>query len=184
ITRKRPYIDWANTTDDGVELTEELARDRRTIYLAPETTQDPDLDALLEEFWEEIFEAELNAWDSDRWPTPLTRELFARWFDAEVTESVYDLTPEEPLTHTDVELSDLDAVMHRCGWCEVELEGDAGRLITFELPDRTRLAHRAGLAVPVRIDDKRSVIGAMSPDDSDLARDGQDVLFRACSRQC
>jgi len=185
ITRKQPYIEWANSFEDGVELTEELAHDRRTIYLVPETTQDPDHDALLDEFWEQIFETELGAWMTDDvdWPTPLTRELFDCWFDAEVTGSVYDLTPEEPLTHLDVEFSDLEAVMHCCGWCEAELDDHTGRLVAFKA-DRTRLAHRAGLAVAVPIDDERTVIGAMSPDESDAARQGEDVVFRACSRRC
>src|SRR5262245_12848046 len=115
ITRKRPYIEWANSLDDGPELTEELAHDRRTIYLAPETTHDPDREALLDGYWEQIFEAELSVWmtAAEDWPTPRTRELFDSWFDAEVTGSVYDLTPDEPLTDTDVELFDLDVVMHR-----------------------------------------------------------------------
>src|SRR5262245_12569208 len=186
ITRKQPYIEWANSFDDGPQLTEELAHDRRTIYLAPETTQDPDPVALLGEFWEQIFEAELSAWmlDAEDWPTPRTRELFDSWFEAEVTGSVYDLTPDEPLTHLDLELSDLDVVMHRCGWFAVELEDHTGRLVAFQAPDRTRLAHRAGLAVAVPIDDERIVIGAMSPDESDAARQGEDVLFRVCSRRC
>src|SRR5262249_14320817 len=95
---------------------------------------------------------------------------------------------------TDVEVSDLDAALHRCGWCEVELEDGAGRVIAFELPDRTRLAHRAGLAVAVPLQDKRTLIRPVSPHESDLARRrqdggvptraGQDVGFRTCSRRC
>jgi hypothetical protein len=39
ITRKQPYIDWANSQGDGgPELTAELANDRRTIYLVPESS--------------------------------------------------------------------------------------------------------------------------------------------------
>jgi hypothetical protein len=63
ITRKQPYIDWANSfADGGPELTQELADDRRTIYLVPESDNEPDLATLLDQFWEQIFEEELAAW--------------------------------------------------------------------------------------------------------------------------
>ena len=88
------YIDWANSRDDdGPELSPELANDRRTIYLVPESVQEPDLASLIEEFWEQIFEEELAAWmlDEQTWPTPLSREMFEAWFGSEVTSSVFDL---------------------------------------------------------------------------------------------
>ena len=62
ITRKQPYIDWANSLgDDGPELPPDLAGNRRTVYLAPDSPDEPDLAALLDEFWEQIFEEELAA---------------------------------------------------------------------------------------------------------------------------
>jgi hypothetical protein len=52
-------LDWANgLNNDGVELGEELSRQQRNVYLVPESAQEPDLDALLNEFWEDIFTAE------------------------------------------------------------------------------------------------------------------------------
>ena len=61
--------------------------DRRTIYLVPESTNEPDRERLLEEFWRQIFEEELALWmeDDSTWPAPLTRDLFDAWFEAEVT---------------------------------------------------------------------------------------------------
>jgi hypothetical protein len=54
ITRKQPYIDWANSFDDnGPELTAELADDRRTIYLVPESPEGPNIESLLDGFWEQ-----------------------------------------------------------------------------------------------------------------------------------
>ena len=187
IVRKQPYIDWANgTDDDSPELTADLAHDRRTIYLVPESDGEPDAAALLDEFWQRMFEKELGAWieNGDRWPTPLTREMFDAWFDAEVTGSVYDLTPEEPLTHADVEMADLDDAVHRCAWCDIEIDEDAGRFVAFKLADRTRLAHREGLVVPLSVNDERVVVGIMSPADSDAAREGEDLAFRACTSRC
>jgi hypothetical protein len=187
MTRKQPYIDWANSiTDGGPELTPELAGHRRTIYLVPESDQEPELATLLDEFWEQIFEEELAAWivHSEDWPSPRTREMFDAWFDAQVTDSVFDLTPEEPLTQADVEAMDLDDAVHRCAWCDIEVDEDAGRLVGFKLADRGRLAHREGFVVSIAVDDERVATGVMSREDSDAARAGEDIVFRACTSRC
>jgi hypothetical protein len=186
ITRRQPYVDWANGFDDGgPKLTRELA-DSRTIYLAPESNEEPDLDVILREFWQQIFEEELSAWmtqESD-WPAPLTREMFDAWFSVELTDSVFDLTPEEPLTQADVDLEELADAASRCAWCDLELDEDAGRAVVFKLPDRDRFAHRAGLTLPLVVDDERVVTGIMSLEDSDEAKADGDVLFRACTSRC
>jgi ribosomal protein L24E len=186
ITRKQPYIDWANSFDDGgPELTEDLAKDRRTVYLATEADR-PELSPLLDEFWEDIFEEELAAWmdHEDDWPKPRTREMFDSWFDAELTDSVFDLVPEQPLTQTDVELADLNDAVHYCAWCDVELEPGAGRFVGFALEDRERVSHREGLVLSLSIDDERVVHGVLSPADSDEARAGEDLVFRVCTSRC
>ena len=187
ITRKQPYIDWANALDeDGPELTPELAGDRRSVYLVSESDDEPDLALLLDEFWERIFEQELGGWmvDDASWPTPLTRELFDAWFDAETTDTVFDLSPEEPLSQADVEAVDLDEAVYRCAWCGIEVAEDAGRFVGFTVADRNRLAHREGLVVPIVIDDERVAIGIMSRSESDAARSGEDLAFRACTSKC
>jgi len=189
ITRKQPYLDWANNVDDddGPKLTAELADDRKTIYLVPESDRQPDFGRLLDEFWEEIFEEELAAWmldDGDgSWPAPRTREMFDAWFGAEITESVFDLTPEEPLTEAEVEGMNLDDAVHRCAWCDIEVDEGAGRFVGFKLEDRGRLAHREGLVVPLAVDE-RFAMGIMSRADSDAARAGEDLVFRACTSRC
>jgi len=188
VTRKQPYLDWANSfDDDGPELTAELADDRRTVYLVQESVEpQPNLEALLDEFWERIFEEELSAWmlqDGD-WPSPRTREMFNEWFASELTGSVYDLIPDEPLTHAEVEEADLDYAVHRCAWCDIEVGEGEARLVGFKLADRNRLAHREGLVVPLAIDEERVVIGVMSRTDSEAALAGEDVVFCACTSRC
>jgi hypothetical protein len=187
VTRKQPYIDWANSFDDGgPELTADLADGRRTIYLVPESDEEPDRKGILVEFWQEIFEEELAGWmqEEEDWPSPLTREMFDAWFEVEVTDSVFDLTPEEPLTQADVEAEDLAYAVQRCAWCDIEVDEGTVRVVSFGLPDRTRLAHREGLTLPLIIDDERVVIGIMSRPDSVKARAGEDLLFRACTSRC
>ena len=186
ITRKQPYIDWANSCDDdGPELTSELAGARRTIYLVGESDNRLDLRTLLDDYWEEIFDEELATWmeGEDGWPAPRTREMFDAWFDAEITDTVFDLVPEEPMTETDVELADISDALHFCAWCDLEIEEGQGRFVGFRLSDRDRFADRAGLAVSLRIDRDRSVLGMVAPDNSTEA-DGEDLGFRACSSRC
>ena len=80
ITRKQPYIDWANSFDDGgPQLTEDLARDRRAVYLVTESDR-PELSPLVDEFWEDIFEEELAAWmeNENDWLAPRTPRCSTR----------------------------------------------------------------------------------------------------------
>jgi len=186
IAHKQPYVDWANSIQDGgPELPPDLAA-HRTVYLVPEPAADPNLQTLLDEFWQQIFEEELAAWmlAEDTWPTPLTREMFDAWFGVEMLDSLFDLTPEEPLTHADVEALDLDDAVQRCAWCDITLNEGAGRFVGFALADRARFAHREGLVVPLEIDDERTVVGIMTRADSAEAAKGEDLLFRACTSRC
>jgi hypothetical protein len=188
VTRKQSYIDWANGgSDDGApELTAELADETRTVYLAPESDGPPDRGALLDEFWLDLFEAELAAWTSDegQWPQPLTREMFDAWFDVELTSTVFDLTPEEALSQRDVDLDELADALAHCAWCGLEVDEDADRFVAFALSDRSRLAHREGRTVPLIAGDDTVIVGVMSVADSDEARAGDDLLFRVCTTRC
>ncbi len=186
VARKQPYVDWANSiADDGPPLPRDLAA-HRTVYLAPEPENEPDIEALLEEFWQQIFEEELAAWvlSEDAWPASRTREMFDAWFDVELLDSLFDLTPEEPLTQEDVEALDLDDAVHRCAWCDITIDEGAGRFVGFKLSDRSRFAHREGLVVPLAVDDERMVVGVMSRADTESAREGEDIVFRACTSRC
>jgi hypothetical protein len=187
ITRKQPYIDWANShEEDGPELTAELAADLRTIYLLPEVVRRADFAALVDEFWRMIFEQELAAWEEreESWPEPLTRETFDQWFDVELTESVFDLTLDEPLTHEEVEEADLDDAVRHCAWCDIEVDDGEGRFAGFKLADRKRWADREGLTVPLDLGGEQMAVGVMSMADSDAARSGDDLVFRACTSRC
>jgi hypothetical protein len=187
VTRKQPYIDWANSFDDGgPNLTDELARDRRTVYLVGEGDGPQDLRELLDEHWESIFEDELAMWmeSEDDWPASRTREMFDVWFDAEVTDAVIDLVPDEPLTHTDVELADLTHALGHCAWCELDIDEGEGRFAGFKVAHRGRFAGREGLTVPIQIDGGDVLLGVVPLADSDEARAGYDLAFRVCTRQC
>ena len=50
VGHKQPYVDWANSiADGGPDLPPDLAA-HRTVYLVPEPENEPDVDALLDEF--------------------------------------------------------------------------------------------------------------------------------------
>ena len=187
VTRKQPYLDWANATDEGTD--EPVAypeQDRRTVYLVPSTDYELPLAEALEEFWEDIFEEELAAWmlDETTWPAERTRELFDAWFDAELTEAVYDLTPDEPLSEREVELADLSYTLHHCAWCDLELEEHEGRSVGFKLANRDLFAGREGLTMPLPVNEERIVTGIFTAPDSPAAATGDDYVFRACTSHC
>jgi hypothetical protein len=188
ITRRQPYLDWANSLGDGgPELTEELARDRRTIYLVPESTAEPDLEKLLAEFWARIFEEELSAWkldDPEVWPAERTRTLFDTWFAAEVTNAVFDLIPDEPLTQAEVDADELGYTMSHCAWCDIELESTEPRFVGFTLPDRESYALFQGRVVAFSVDDERDLWGFMPEAGSEAAGGGDDVVVIICSSWC
>ena len=185
ITRKPPYVDWANGTDGPVPIVTYPENNRRTIYLVPPDDRDPDLAALLDEFWEDIFEAELNAWmqDESKWPQPRSRQVFDQWFDAEIVDAVVDLAPEEPLTEGEVEDAGIQYALDHCAWCDLELEPEQRRMVGLPLPDRQLWSGREGLTLPLPSTD-RVVIGIMTTPDSPAAIEGHDVMFSACSSRC
>jgi hypothetical protein len=186
IIRKQPFIDWANGTDEeGPRLTLDLS-ERRMVYLVAGPTRETELAALLDGSWAEIFEEELFGWmvDESTWPAERTREMFDAWFASEIGDAVVDLDPEEPLTEDDVDREELEVALHTCAWCDADLDADQGRTVGFALPDRSLLSDREGRVWAVGVGKRRFVSGIVSPADSELATDGADIIYRACSRRC
>lgn len=173
ITRKQPYADWANGTDGPVPIVPYPEDIPRTIYLVLSGALEPVLAELLDDFWEDVFEAELSAWmeAETTWPQPRTREMFDEWFDTELVDAVVDLVPDEPLTEAEVEGADIDYALHHCAWCDIELEAEDLRAVGLALPDRELLAVREGFTIVVPASD-RPLIGIMSTPDSPAAMEG------------
>jgi hypothetical protein len=187
ITRKQPYADWANDLDqdepDAVAYTDELPR---TVYLVPAIGLLNEIGVVLDEFWQDIFEEELAAWDEDEasWPAPRTRELFDRWFDVELTDTVVDLIPDEPLTASDMEQAALADAMLHCAWCDLTLDPNEGRRVGLRVPERERLESREGLTLTLFVNEERGLSGILTGRDSPAAAEGEDLVFRACSSRC
>jgi hypothetical protein len=185
ISRKQPYVDWANSLDpDGPPLTEALVR-KRDVYLGPYSAVEQTLEKALDAIWEYVFEEELFGWSTDesQWPPQRTREMFHAWFDVELADAIIDLVPDEPLTEDDMEFAELDAAMHTCAWCGAIVLGE-GRVVSLALPNRELFEDREGGVLDLVVGPKRTVTGVMTPPDSEPAREGVDLLFTACSRRC
>src|SRR6202011_3341453 len=101
---------------------------------------------------------ELASWsiNEEGWPPRRTREMFDQWFDVELNESVYDLTPEEPLTQTEVDLEDLAEASGRCAACGLDVEQGEGRFVGFKLVDRSRFESFQGRVFPLPVNEEEA----------------------------
>jgi hypothetical protein len=187
VSRKQPYIDWANSVEEGgPALDEQLARQERTVFLVLEFDGEPALEDVLPDYWEDIFEAELASWhdDEQRWPLPRTREMFDAWFDVELCGSVYDLDPRDPLTQREVDAHDIAEALTTCASCGISVEEGEGRFAGFKVADPGRLALWKGRVLPLPVDDEQVMLGLVPSDDDDEFDAEDDVVVRVCSSGC
>jgi hypothetical protein len=94
-------LDWLHRADStSAHLTlGDLVREP-TIYLIPECDTDDEVDEVLRELSEEIFEEQLAGWytDSSTWPQDRSLAVFSRWFDYQHHSMLFDLC-DEPLRY-------------------------------------------------------------------------------------
>ena len=94
VRPKQPYVDWANSMDDGGPKADlRQLREEPSIYLVESIDFPEDFDLAVEDTWEWIFREQLNGWmrDPDLWPEGLTRVMFLEWFDCELSTMVWDM---------------------------------------------------------------------------------------------
>lgn len=92
---KQPFLDWLHSLPDSdpVRYTlDEVNRDQ-SAYLLPEYEDDNQMEYLLEKYFKQIFEEQLNGWwlDADAWPPRMDLKMFKEWFDVEFHSVVFDL---------------------------------------------------------------------------------------------
>ena len=94
VIPKQPYIDWANSMDDGgVKLGGDY-NSEHTIYLVEDVTGCLiDKIEVIKPHFEFIFEEELNSWHRLKSDWPLHRDLdtFLDWFEVQIHSMVLDL---------------------------------------------------------------------------------------------
>ncbi len=94
VIPKQPYIDWANSLEEGgvkigVDYTPE-----HTIYLVEDITgYMVDTVAIIKPHFEFIFEEELNSWHRlvSNWPPNRDLDTFLEWFEVEIHSLILDL---------------------------------------------------------------------------------------------
>lgn len=94
VRPKQPYVDWANCVDDDAPRADlQGLRASPSIYLVESIDFLDDFDLLVKDNWEWIFREQLNGWmrDSASWPNELTREMFLKWFDCELSTMLWDI---------------------------------------------------------------------------------------------
>jgi hypothetical protein len=104
VKPRQPYVDWANSFDDGiVTATLESLRRDSSVYLVPPYDMDDEREDILKVCFSVIFENELEGWVTDEtlWPKRRDYATFRQWFDVEFHSMIIDLW-DEPLEHEDV----------------------------------------------------------------------------------
>jgi hypothetical protein len=89
ITYKKSFIDWHNNLFEDSKMHENMIGESKT-YLVNENFDNVDI--LIKRHYKEIFENELleNWNDENDFPKNISRKLFDKWFDYEVSDFVYD----------------------------------------------------------------------------------------------
>ncbi len=94
LNPKQPYIAWANGLEaGGVKIGKDFTPEE-TIYLIEDTADlTLGLEALLEPYYEALFEEELGAWHRVEGDWPARRDLttFLAWFEVEMHSMVRDM---------------------------------------------------------------------------------------------
>ena len=85
---KRPFLDWANSTDGPRYDPEEAFP-----FLVRELPDPRAYNTLIRKHYREIFEQALNSWMTDvaTWPRKRDLKTFREWFDVEYHEFLIDL---------------------------------------------------------------------------------------------
>ncbi len=86
------FLDWLISLDEEEFTLEQVASDA-TAYLVPLVDCSDQLANRVADFWEQIFEDQLEEWSTDEttWPSPRSLSMFQRWFDVQLHATVIDL---------------------------------------------------------------------------------------------
>ena len=97
VKPKDPFLDWARSLDDeNQELTLESMCKDSTAYLIPEIWHDADEEEFLKNYYDLLFEEQLEEWSLDEtlWPQQRDLKMFLEWFEVEFHSLVFDLCDE------------------------------------------------------------------------------------------
>jgi len=89
---KAPFIEWANSLDDGPKAN--LETYETYLYLVDDAEDPRDLSRIERQVWKLIFEHQLANWHRDPgdWPRKRTLKIFHKWFETELHLSLFDVS--------------------------------------------------------------------------------------------
>jgi len=99
IRAKEQFLGWLLSLPDYDDLTLDQVNEETTTYLLPVYETEAEKDALLEQYFDLLFEEELAGWwmSKDDWPESRSLQMFKSWFDVRFHSVVVDL--EDALLH-------------------------------------------------------------------------------------
>jgi hypothetical protein len=92
VTPREPYMAWARAIAGGSAGAAASAEAFTSVYLV-EAPDRFDPQQLIRKHHALIFEEQLSSWHRDEsvWPSRRTFVMFSEWFEAKITEMVWDL---------------------------------------------------------------------------------------------
>ena len=96
IKGKEPFVEWANSFDDGGPKMN-INELHSTAYLIPDTYDEFNYEKYLKKNFKTIFMSELHSWmiEPSVWPKKLTYKVFTEWFEIQISDMVFDLGIDE-----------------------------------------------------------------------------------------
>jgi hypothetical protein len=93
VKAKQPFFDWLQRFPEAAGMTLDEFNEDGIAYLLPELDEDDDLESVLPQCFDLIFEEELIGWRADESDWPAVRDLatFQSWFDVQFRSIVIDL---------------------------------------------------------------------------------------------
>lgn len=93
VRPKEPYVAWAKSIDaEAGELAKSLS-EQTSVYLVAEDPAGEEESAPLDQYFDQIFEIELEGWCTDpkRWPPHRDLATFLQWFEVQAHSMPVDL---------------------------------------------------------------------------------------------
>lgn len=90
---KEPFMQWVKSLPDSADVSRDIINQDNTAYLLPDLEHGFEEEELTAQFYNLIFEEQLNSWWTEKkeWPKKRDLETFKKWFDVEFHSAVLDL---------------------------------------------------------------------------------------------
>lgn len=183
VTPKRRYAEWTRSVaPDTPRLEPEQLKGLATVFLVEALDEEPEMQAVIDEHYDEVFEYMLEAWTSDEslWPPNRTPHVFRDWFDITLQDLLFDLSPDAPWLEADGD----EDLRTWCGWCGEPIGEDAEIvMLGASVAEKERFRGLEGEIIPLPVGD-RTVDAVVVTADSPAKKAGRDLMFIVCSEEC